>query len=330
MNLNKLPELRILIILGIIALSWHLLTVFGSFLTLFGDLLLMVILSWILAFVLEPLIDQLTKRGLSRLASAAVVYLVLAAAATIAIAVIIPNLVSQLTQLAGALPAYLPQNPVVSGKITDFLTNTLSNSVSLASGLAAGVAGLLFIFFLSFYILLSKKEISRFILDVIPDEYEEDYLFLEHVFNTTFASFLRVQVFLGLATGAITLVTLLILQVRFALSTSIFSAVLAMIPVVGAFLFLVPIILAALTASVQKMLIAVAVTVLAAQIVYNFLSPKLLGSALKIHPIVVLLSFIVGYKLTGVWGAIFAVPVVSALTIIGKDLLRYWKEEADK
>ena len=80
----------------------------------------------------------------------------------------------------------------------------------------------------------------------------------------------------------------------------------------------------------QKMLIATSVIILTGQLVYNILSPKLLGTALKIHPIIVLLSFLVGYRLGGVWGAIFAVPVTSAIFIIVKEILKYWKQEADE
>jgi predicted PurR-regulated permease PerM len=272
---------------------------------------------------------KVTRRGLPRIWAAAVVYIALAATAIILIAVALPTTVSQIAQLSTVVPTYLPQNSFLSGRIEGFLANTANNSISLASSLASAATGLLLVFILSFYILISRTEISKLIRDIIPDEYEEDYLFLEKVMNETFASFLRVQVVLGLALGAITLITLLILGINFALSTAVFAGILAMIPVVGSIIFLAPIVLAAMTASFQKFVIAVVVIILAAQLVYNLLAPKLLGTAMKIHPIIVLLSFLAGYRLAGIWGAIFAVPVTSALAIIGRDLLQYWREEAD-
>jgi predicted PurR-regulated permease PerM len=228
------------------------------------------------------------------------------------------------------LPEYLPENFLLAPQVVNFLTATAANSVILASGIAGALTNTLLIFIISFYLLISRREISQFILKIIPDEYEDDYLFLEKTLNQTFGSFLQVQVFLGLVLGIITFAVLVILQINFALSSALVAAVLAMVPVIGPILFLLPVILAGLTVSLQKMIIAVVVIALAAQLVYNFLAPKLLGSALKIHPLIVLLSFLLGYRLTGVWGAIFAVPIVSAVAIIGQELLKYWKQEADK
>lgn len=328
-KLSKLFEFRIFLILAIITLTWHLLSIFASFFTFFADIFLLLVLAWILAFILEPLVAFLTKKGVDRTVSAAGIYFSIAVLAAVLISIVIPTIASQFTQLATIAPAYLPRNSALSPHIESFLTSTLTNSVQFITQIASGITSFLLIFILSFYLLISKKEISQGIKNLIPDDYEEDYSFLENVLNNTFASFLRVQVFLGLALGLITFLTLRILNINFALSTSIASAVLAMIPVVGPILFLFPAMLAAVTISLDKLIIATIVLLLAAQLVYNILAPKLLGQALKIHPIVVLVSFLIGYKIAGVWGAIFAVPVTSSFLIITEALLKYWKQEAD-
>lgn len=329
-DLSRLFEFRIFLILAIITLAWHLLSIFASFFAFFADIFLLLVLAWVLAFILEPLVALLIKKGANRTVSAVVVYFGIAILAAILISIVIPTIVSQFTQLGMVIPAYLPQNSTLSPHIENFLTSTLTNSVQFVTQIASGITGFLLVFILSFYLLVSKKEISQGIKNLIPDDYEEDYNFLENVLNKTFASFLRVQVFLGLALGAITFLTLRILNIDFALSTSLASAILAMVPVVGPILFLFPAMLAAITISFDKLVIATLVLLLAAQLVYNVLAPKLLGQALKIHPIVVLVSFLIGYKIAGVWGAIFAVPVTSSLFIVTEALLKYWKQEADK
>lgn len=334
MKVKNYPEIRILAILGIIYLGWQLLGLFSSFLSIFADIFIVLILSWVLAFVLEPLVARIARRDenqrLPRVWAAALVYLFLALAAVVVIWVVLPTTVMQISQFTAIAPSYLPENSYLMPKVEAFLNATAANSIFLASGLASAATGTLLVFILSFYFLLSKNEISKFMLDIIPDDYEEDYLFLEKTLNETFASFLRVQVVMGLILGLITLLTLVVLGINFPLSTALLAAILAMVPVVGPIIFLLPVVLAALTVSVQKAIIAVAVIALAAQLVYNFLAPKLLGSALRIHPIVILLSFVIGYRLAGFWGAVFAVPVTSAVVVIIKDLLKYWKVEADK
>ncbi len=329
-RLSNLTEFRLFLILAIIALSWYLLSLLGSFLGLFTDVALILFLSWILAFVLEPLVTYLADRGFNRIVAAIVIYFCIALLLGSLLWMVLPTTITQFSQLVTIVPLYLPKDFLFTTQVQTFLTNTLSNSIVLASQIASGLTGILLIFILSFYLLVSKKEVSVAIKSLVPNEYEEDYDFIENVINTTFASFLRVQILLGLVLGLIVFLSLSLLKVNFALSTSIASGILAMIPAVGPFLFLLPPLLAALTISVEKVVIVTIVLVLAAQLVYNLLSPKLLGEALKIHPIIVLISFLIGYKLAGVWGAIFAVPVTSALTIVGKDVLEYWREEANK
>ncbi len=330
MNLGKYPEWRILGVLGVAVLVWHLLTLLGSLLGVFADVLLLVFLAWILAFILEPLVASLQKNGAGRTVAAIFVYIGIAIIAAILIWVILPTTIGQLAQFSAVVPNYLPQNSLWTPRIESFLATTISNSVAVATQVASTLTGLLLVFVLSFYFLVSKKEISEALIKIIPDQYEEDYKFLEGVINTTFASFIRIQFLMGLILGLLTLVVLLILQINFPVSTALMAAILAMIPVVGPMLFLVPPALAAATVSLNQVIIVTVVLVVAAQIIYNVWAPRAMGKALKIHPIIVLLSFLVGYKVAGIWGAIFAVPVVSAITIIARDLIWYWKEEADK
>lgn len=330
MTTSRSPEIRILVILAIIALSWHLLRIFGSLLGIFTDVFLILFLSWILSFILEPFVVSLQKHSFNRIFAAALVYCVIALLFLSFVVIVIPTTITQVSQFSTIIPAYLPQNSIFSSQLQAFLTSSLSNSIALISRVASGLAGLILIFILSFYFLFSKKEISQTIKKIIPDQYEDAYAFLEKVINTSFASFVRVQVFLGLALGLVTFVSLTILGINFALSTSLASAILAMIPVIGAVLFLLPPILAAVTISFEKLAIIVIVLLLAAQLVYNIWAPKLLGQVLKIHPIIVLVSFLIGYKIAGIWGAVFAVPITSSVAIIGKDLLKYWQEAADK
>lgn len=330
LNLGKYPEWRILGVLGVIVLGWYLLSMLGGLVGIFSDVLVIIFLAWILAFVIEPVVVKLANKGLGRTGATLVSYGGVAVILGLGIWIVLPTMVPQLAQFATVIPQYLPQNSLWTPRIEGFITSTIANSVVIASQVASGLANVLLVYILSVYFSISRKEISETILKIIPDQYEEDYRFFEEVINKTFASFLRIQMLMGFVLGVVTLVVMLILQVNFAVSTSLVSGILAMIPVVGPILFLIPPILAAATVSVDKVIIVTVVLILIAQLVYNVWAPRLLGKALRIHPIIVLLSFLVGYKMAGIWGAIFSVPVTSAITIIARDLILYWKEEADR
>src|SRR3989338_2747924 len=144
-SLSKFPEWRILAYLGIITLSWHLFTIFGSFLSLFADIFLIILLAWILAFILEPAVTYLSKKGLNRTTSAVVVYLSLAAIAT---TLLIPPPVVQLSQLSTTLPVLIPSNSIWSTRVETFLTTTLTSSITFASQIASLATILLLVFIL--------------------------------------------------------------------------------------------------------------------------------------------------------------------------------------
>jgi predicted PurR-regulated permease PerM len=329
-SLSKFPEWRVVGFLSIIALSWYLLSIFSYLLGYISDILIVVILSWIFAFIIEPLVEILIKRGLSRLTSTSLTFIGIAIALVAFLVIVLPQTVNQLSQLSTTLPQSLPQNSPLTPRLEEFVSSSINNSLVLVTQAASAVTGLVLVFVLSFYFVLSRKEISQFILKIIPDKYEDDFGFLEKTINESFAVFLRVQFFIGLTIGAITYITMTLLGVPFALSTSLISGIFAIIPIIGAIVAVIPPALSALTVSPNLALITMAIITIASQLVYNILAPKLLGNAFKIHPIVIILSFVMGYKIFGTWGAIFAIPVVGAASLVAKDLLKYWKEEADK
>jgi predicted PurR-regulated permease PerM len=119
----------------------------------------------------------------------------------------------------------------------------------------------------------------------------------------------------------------MLLKIDYALSSSIAAAILAMIPVIGTVLAVFPPLMSALLISPNQALIAGLIIILSSQIVYNVIGPKMLGKAFKIHPVVVILSFVIGYKMVGAWGAIFSIPIVGSIAVITKDLLLFWKKE---
>jgi predicted PurR-regulated permease PerM len=317
-----MDEKRVLYILLSIIAGLYLLQSAWGFLGMFSDVFLTLILSWLLAFILEPVIKKLTKNNLSRLIAAGIVYLFLGIFLTIFGIVVIPTLASQLTILAGALPPFIEAAPEWLQK---FATGTLSNSVTIVQEVTAAAFNLLLVLIFSFYFLIDRDRIVKTIYELMPDDWKNEFRFLEKVINTSFAGFLRVQVLLGVIVGLTTFLVLIILGVSYALTASILAGILAIVPVVGPVLAVLPPLLPAMMVSLNTGLITVIVLFLLQQIIYNVVSPKIIGETLKLHPIFVLLSFVIGFKVAGFWGAVFAVPVTSAFVIIAREFLYHFK-----
>ncbi len=211
--------------------------------------------------------------------------------------------------------------------LQQFVTATLSNAVIIAQNVTATLFNLVLVLIFSFYFLIDRDRIGKIIDDLVPKEWRDEFHFLEKVVNTSFAGFLRVQVAIGFIVGITTFVVLKILGIDYGLTASAAAGILAIVPVVGPVLAVLPPVLPALMVSVNTGLITLIILFLLQQIIYNVISPKVLGETLKLHPIFVLLSFIVGYKIAGFWGAVFAVPVTSAFVIIIEEFLYHFKND---
>jgi predicted PurR-regulated permease PerM len=101
-SLSKFPEWHVVGFLSIIALSWYLLSIFSYLLGYISDILIVVILSWIFAFIIEPLVEILIKRGLSRLTSTSLTFIGIAIALVAFLVIVLPQTVNQLSQLSTA------------------------------------------------------------------------------------------------------------------------------------------------------------------------------------------------------------------------------------
>jgi predicted PurR-regulated permease PerM len=113
----------------------------------------------------------------------------------------------------------------------------------------------------------------------------------------------------------------MLFDVKYALMLAIIAAVLSLVPIFGSILSSIPIVLSALVSSDAGVDVPRALFILAwilgiHFLEANFLNPKIIGSAAKIHPVLVIFSLIVGEHSFGLTGALLAVPVASIIQVL--------------
>ncbi len=162
-------------------------------------------------------------------------------------------------------------------------------------------------------VLLHRRAGHRrgYVTSLIPAEYAADARLLLERIDRSLSGVVRGQVTICLVNGALTFVGLLLFGVKFAFLLATVATLFSLIPIFGTILSSVPIVLIALSDGFQKgfaiLLWIVGIHALEAY----FLNPKIMGSAARIHPVIVAFSLIAGEKLFGLVGALFAVPVAS-------------------
>jgi predicted PurR-regulated permease PerM len=333
---KELTSFRLLAILLTIAVGIYLFQIAWQVLDSFSDVLVIILCAWLLSFILEPAalkVSHATK--LSILWSAFIVYAIIAVIFTAATIIFIPTVITQLQTLAAILPDYLTYAPKAVQNWNYNFASAFDNFVAYIPSVAQSLGSVLMILILSFYLIIDKERITNEMYNLAPKKWHENLKFIQKVIDDTFASFLRIQVLFGLLAGISTWIVLTIFGVNFAASTSLIAGILNIIPLIGPLLGIIPAVLVVFVsdpANPAKALLVFVILLLIQQITFNAIGPKLMGKAFKLHPIIILLSFIIGAKIAGPLGAIFAIPVLGIIGIIFRELGHYFinPEKSDK
>lgn len=314
----------------------------------FADIILLIFLAWLLSFILEPWVTHLKDLGLPRAASAGVVYLLVSGIVVLSGLIFIPLLADQTSSFINALalsqndpPAWIQElqaalgnsgisidlNSLVRQQIQsfqNFSADTLTSTISLAAGIFSILFGSFLVLIFSFYFVIDGEKLWRLTLAHMPNNYHDELVFIKNAISTSFAGFLRTQVLLGILMGAITLTVLLAFGVEYAVTAATFAGLAMIMPVIGPLLSIVPPLLVTLVTQPGMAFLVFMILFILQAVVVNVVGPLLFKRSIGIHPVLVLLAFLIGFKLAGGWGAIFAVPIAGVLLIIGSQLLRHW------
>ena len=298
-------------------------------------------LALILSFPVRAL-SHLMPRWLAIL----VTYLVLVGLIVAGFVFLVPLLIDQLSNFVKLVPSIarsadrvardllkpLADRNLLSGSspeqvISDLLSRLSDRARSLAQNFLSGLAGfvsttvsfgvnLFGALFVSIYLLIDIKRIKAFYLRLFPHEYRWDGRELWNAFGVTLSSYLGGLAFVVVIQGVLAGTSLWIIGVPYAILLGAWVSVTAVIPYLGAFLGAIPAIVLALFISPTTAILTALVYLGIQQLEGNFLTPRIQGQALKVHPIVVLLAVVAGGSLAGLIGVILAVPTLAVLRVL--------------
>ena len=218
------------------------------------------------------------------------------------------------------------------------LQSQLDDFFRFGQALVGAAVRTVFTFFLvlmiAAFILLDLKKIHEFVRSLVPAGFRDDYDAIVIGINRGLSGVIRGQLLICLVNGILTYIGLLIFGVKYSLILAVVAAVLSLIPIFGSILSTIPIVLAALVSGdegvdVARALFATGWIILIHFIEGNFLNPKIIGTAAKIHPVLVIFALIVGEASYGLVGALLAVPVASIVQVIFLHVRhKAWKPDA--
>ncbi len=209
----------------------------------------------------------------------------------------------------------------IASLLRDNVGDIVSVTRSIVTKLVAGVFMLFFILMVAAFFSIDVRNIRRYCRTLVPPEFADDAANLLNRIDRSLAGVVRGQVTICVVNGVLTFVGLLIFEVKFAALLATIATFFSLIPIFGTIISSVPIVLIALSQS-WKQGIAILLWIIGIHALEAyFLNPKIMGSAARIHPVVVAFALIAGERSFGLLGALFAVPI-AAIVVATFDFAR--------
>jgi len=194
--------------------------------------------------------------------------------------------------------------------------NVLGGALGFVFGTFGFVLTLFGVVFIGAYLLVDVRRVEAAWLRAWPHGYRRDARTLWEAFGYSLSRYLGGLALVLAIQGMISAVGLFLLGVPYALVLGAFVSVTAVIPYLGAWLSAIPAVIVALTVSPTTALLTALLFLGIQQLEGNFLTPKIQGNTLHVHPILVFLAVIVGGGLGGIFGVIVAVPALAVLRVV--------------
>lgn len=297
-----------------------------------------------LAYLLNPMVSWLEKKGLSRKGSVAVIAIWVAVFLGVILFLLLPKLYAELGRLASVLPqkaqviyeyaenaknrysqAGLPSEvtTLIEDQLEEGQTYLINWLESLIDGLPERIAsfGLLILSpIIAIYFMLDWNRINQGVLESVPQKVrgqwhkflqEVDYIIQRYIQGNVIDS-----VIVGLMIGF----GVKLVGMDYALVIGIICGITNLVPYFGPFLGGIPSALLALGISPLMALKVALVVLVVQQIDGSIINPKLMSGKVGLHPLWVIFALLAGGQLGGIIGMLLAIPLAAVLKIIIRDI----------
>jgi len=297
-----------------------------------------------ISILLEPAINFLRKIYIPKLISIFVVYFSIFGILGVLIYLTAPLFIFELKQLSQSLPSYLEKiNPALNqvgfdmsqsfDDFTSFLTgNLMQSSKSVIRAIMiffGGVSSAVFILTISFFLSLEEKGAKKFLILITPKKYEENIIALFERAQKRVAGWFGARILSCLFVGVASFIVFYIFGVKYAFLLALISGILNFVPYIGPWItsiLLVVFILVSSNSWLTLLYVLIAV-ILVQEIDNKLLTPLLMKRMIALPPVLVLVSLLLGAKIFGFLGTIFAVPIFGIIYEFVKEFLEKRREE---
>lgn len=308
-------------------------------------------LSLGIAYLLDPAVTALERRGLPRRLGVLVLLALALVVLALALLVVVPELARQLRLLAQSLPGWIdalldwavPRLEALGVAVPaswaeafrelqqrfgiERLGGLVQGFVSGVTGTLGAVLGVLVVPVIAYYLLAEFAAVKAGAVSVIPPRFREGVLAQVRRVDTLLSGFVRGQLTVCALLGTLYAVGFAVIGVPAALLIGIVSGTIAFVPYVGSAVALTSAAFACLFEyGLGLRLLAVVGWYVLVQNLEGFvLTPRIVGRSVGMHPVTVIVALLIGGNLLGFLGLLVAVPLAAVVQVFVRELLDLYR-----
>lgn len=348
-----------LVLLGIVIFIFDKVSyVFEPFIIIFKTIAAPIIVSLILFYLLNPIVNLMERYRIPRIAGITIIYLAVVGIITLIINLLIPIIGSQIESLVKNSPHYLEKvinsfdkimnNTMFSAyysQVNDWLNGLPKKLPSMISEYTDGFGSKIASFaetianigvviattpFVLFFMLKDGHHFKDFTTKIMPPKFRNDFHDLLEKMSVQVGSYIQGQIIVSFCIGILLFIGYSIIGLKYSLVLASIAAVTSVVPYLGPTIAISPaIIIAAITSPWMLLKLAIVWT-LVQFFEGHFISPNIMGKTLKIHPLTIIFILLCAGKLLGIVGVILGIPGYAILKVLVTHLFLLFKRRYNR
>lgn len=330
-------------------IPFFIITLLAVLIYVIADVLIMLIISFFIALIFNPVVDFIEKKGFNRVISVLFLYLLCGSFIAVSFAYIMPKIYNQMNTLTQVItpekisssflsvelffkklfPNINSQNVLnkLYAELQNLFFGWFNNISYVLYSIFSLVAILVIVPFVTFFLLKDNKKIIKGIINLMPNKYFEVSYWVIKQINIQLGRFVRGWIFDAAIVGIMAGIGLYLIGIDNAASIGLVAGIGHLIPYFGPIIGGLPaIVISIIQLGNFSMLPKI---ILLFTLIYTFdngyIQPKVFSKSTDIHPLVIILLILIGGKLLGVLGMLLALPVATVIKTAAKEIYYAYK-----
>jgi predicted PurR-regulated permease PerM len=303
-----------------------------------SQIFVLIIVALFLATGLNPAVVAIQKRGMSRASAVAVIFISVIGFVIFFVAVVIPPVVSQGTQLINSGPTLLSDlknNSTIAdlnsqfgiidtlqGKLKEItadgtlIVSAFGGVIGVGRSVLSGTFTALTVLILTLYFITSLPQMVNLGVRFAPASRRDRVNLLTHAVISRVGSFVGSQIVIAAMASIFVLALSFVLGLPSPIAIAMIVLVCGLIPLIGHFIGCSVVTIIALTQSVSIGIIAFIAYVVYVQVENYIVTPRIMKRTLAVPGAVTIIAALIGTSLLGLVGGLLAVPIAASIILI--------------